>query len=184
MKRITMAMRWTVMALVCSASLSAEVLPAQAVHRNCKPFGSKEPRIIGCTLTADDTVFSRPMPVGSLLHFDSAGTYKYFEFRKPTVYEKLLLAGGDDGPHHSVFPDGAPKIFWLETVQEIQGVPCRPMRVWTEIIGHSSEVLFHRNGKLKACRVGRALSLQGRSVEKGDRVEFDSAGLLIAPARR
>lgn len=161
------------------SALLALMTQAPTYPDGCVPFGSKEPNIIGCTMSRDGVAFGRPMPAGSLLHYDAAGTYKYFEFRKPFTYDGYLLAGSGDGPHHMVYPDGAPRGIWLSTDQEVQGVPCRKYGVFTEIIQRSSLVRFHPNGKLAGCRVSRKVTIQGVEFGKGAAVAFDVEGKLV-----
>lgn len=152
---------------------------AQSSRPSCRPWGRKPTVGLLCTLAQEDTVKGHRLPAGTLLRYDSTGVLTFFWLTKPAVVDGLALQGSSDGPHHTLFPDGAPRMWWLSRTQEVQGVPCRPIRFLTEVLGRSSAVYFHRNGRLAACRVGRDAVVRGRRFDSGDRVAFDSSGALV-----
>lgn len=153
-------------------------LSAQTPPLNCNPWG-KEPSLgTMCWLTHDDTVKGHLLPSGTLLHYTAAGVLDFFWLKKPAVVDGLELAGTGEGPHHMLYQNGTPRGLWLNRTQDVQGVPCRPISFWTEIIRHTSVVRFHPNRRLQSCRLGRDANIQGRTVKKGDRVAFDAAGTL------
>jgi hypothetical protein len=165
--------------LACVAIVMAtRALPAQTPPLNCNPYGNTPSLGTMCWLTHDDTVKGRKFPSGTLLHYTPAGILDFFWIKKPAVVDGLELAGTSEGPHHMLYQDGAPRGFWLNRTQDVQGVPCRPISFWTEIIRHTSLVRFHPNGRLQSCRLGRDATVQGRSFKQGDRVAFDAAGSL------
>ncbi len=153
---------------------------AQNSPLSCKPWGNKPSVGTMCTLAHDDTVKGHRLPAGTRLHYDTTKALDFFWITKPAVFEQLELAGTASGPHHALYPDGTPRMLWLARTQEVQGVPCRPISFWTEVIGHTSAVFFHSNGRLAACRLGRVATIKGRAFAKGDRVAFDANGGLDA----
>ncbi|MDQ8154172.1 MAG: hypothetical protein P3B98_05870 [Gemmatimonadota bacterium] len=171
--------RFAVACALLGAVLAPSAATAQSSPLACKPWGRKPPLGTLCTLAHDDTVKGRRLPAGTLLRYDSTGALIFFWLTKPAVIDGLALEGSSDGPHHTLFPDGAPRMWWLSRTQDVQSVPCRPIRFWTEVVGRSSAVYFHRNGTLAACRLGRAAVVRGRRFASGDRVAFDSTGALV-----
>jgi hypothetical protein len=133
-----------------------------------------------CTLVHDDTIFGRTLPAGSNVRYDAHGTLRYFVVHRATTFDGMPLAGTSDGPHHELYADGRPQRLWLAAAHPVQGVPCRAVSVWREIVGRSSVVVFHPNGRLRQCRLARRTNIQGRDLPSGALVIFDSAGTLLA----
>ncbi len=158
-------------------------LGGQVPPHDCKPWGNKTALGTMCTLAHDDTVKGRQFPAGTRLHYDSSGVLDFFWITKPAAFAGLTLNGTASGPHHALYRDGRPRVLWLEHTQDVQGVPCRPIRFWTEVVGRTSAVSFHPNGRLAACRLGRAATIQGRRFDKGARVLLDASGRLMTEAR-
>ena len=156
---------------------------AQTPPLRCAPWGGERSPGTMCTLAHDDTVKGHRLPAGTRLRYDTTGMLKFFWINTPTTVDGLELAGTGEGPHHVLYADGTPRMWWLARTQEVQGVPCRAISVWTEIIGRTSAVTFHPNGRLHACRLGRAATIGGRRFATGDRVAFDAKGVLAAEAR-
>jgi hypothetical protein len=159
-------------------ALAAPPASAQTKPLACNAWRDKPALGTLCTLAHDDTVFGRWMPAGTRLRYDTSGVLTYVWFVKDATLEGLMLRGSSDGPHHTFYPDGTPKMLWLASTQDVQGVPCRPISFWTEIVRRTSAVYFHPSGRLKACRLGQAATIQGVALSKGARVEFDGAGKI------
>lgn len=176
-------MRFALVPAVCAlvgALASASDALAQTPPLNCTPWGKPSMRGTMCTLAHDDTVKGNRLPAGTMIHHDSTNTLNFFWLVKPARVRDLDLAGGSDGPHHNIWPDGTIRITYLSHPQTIQGVPCRSFRVLREIFGHTSRVSFHRNGRLAACRTDQAVTVQGKRFSGGDLVQLDSLGQLLA----
>lgn len=172
-------------ALACAALgvvLGTTTAASQTPPLSCAPWG-KGSLGTACTLAHEDTVKGHTLPAGTILHYTPAGVLDFFWLPKPAIVDGLELAGTRDGPHQMLFQDGAPRGLWLNRTQAVQGVPCRAISFWTEIIGHSSLVRFHPNGRLQACRLGRDAVIQGQSRSKGDRVAFTATGALAPETR-
>jgi hypothetical protein len=164
-------------------ALALSPASAQTKPLACKPWGTKPSLGTVCTLAHDDTVFGRRMPAGTVLHYDTAGVMNFVWFRQNTIFEGLELRGTGDGPHQTFRPDGTPKMLWLARTQEVQGVPCRPISLWTELVGGTSAVYFHPSGRLRACRLGRAATIQGVAFLKGDHIEMGDGGKIVVGKR-
>ena len=163
---------------VCVSAAAAQTKPLA-----CKPWGTTPALGTMCTLARDDTVFGHKMPAGTKLHYDSLKVLDFFVYVKDGPFDGLELNGTPDGPHHVLYPTGSPRMLWLARTQDVQGVPCRPISFWTEIIRHSSAVFFHPSGRLRACRLGRNATIQGVAFSRGDRVERDDAGKIVSLVR-
>jgi hypothetical protein len=161
----------------------AALVPAraesQAKPMTCGPWGGDKVRGTYCLLKRDTTMLGHPLVAGTHVLFDSAGALRIIVLAKDANFNGLLLKGSGDGPHHVLYADGTPKMLWLARTQDVQGVPCRPISFFTEIIRHTSAVHFHPSGRLRACRLGRDANIQGRTFASGDPIEFDSAGTLL-----
>jgi hypothetical protein len=163
------------------AAFGAASAGAQTPPLDCKPWGATAALGRMCTLAHDDTVKGHTLPAGTRLHYDTTGALDFFWITKPALFDGLELNGTGEGPHHLLYGSGSPRLLWLSRTQDVQGVPCRPISFWTEIIGRTSAVRFHPNGRLQECRLGRDATIQGRRFDRGERVAFDTAGVL-APA--
>ena len=55
---------------------------------------------------------------------------------------------------------------------EVQGVLCKG--------GGLNPIFLHESGQLKTCTVAKSKMIQGRTVEKGQKVVFDIQGKIIS----
>lgn len=168
---------------VVVGALAPHAPETQARPLDCKPWGKKPSLGTGCTLTRDDTVFGRQMPAGTQLHYDTLRVLDFFVYPKNALFEGLELAGTPTGPYQFLYPNGTPRRLWLARTQDVQGIPCRGMSFWTEIVGRTSAVSFHPSGHFSACRLGRAALIRGVALARGDRVELDDNDALVRGGR-
>lgn len=173
--------RWATGCVLALSALWPGRTNAQTRPLDCKAWGNKPALGTVCTLAHDDTVVGHRMPAGTRLHYDTLKVLDYFIYAQDGAFEGLELRGTRDGPFQFLYPDGTPKQLWLARTQDVQGVPCRPISFWTEIARRSSAVYFHPGGRLKACRVGREVRIQGVTFRRSERVELDAVGQLVRP---
>lgn len=169
---------------VLMAAVVPVTTPKASPRMTCGSYRGDAARGTWCTLLQADTVMGRQFAAGTNLRYDPSGVLRYFVLKQPTVVDGWWLAGGSSGPHHEVYANGTPRMFWLARSQDIQGIPCRAMSFWTEIIRQSSAVLFYPNGHLQRCRTAREVTIQGQRFGPGALVRMSDAGVLLpAPAR-
>jgi hypothetical protein len=76
-------------------------------------------------------------------------------------------------------PDDALTLCYLSREATIDSLPCRPGASVTERTG-STQIALHPNGRLRRCRLARAVTSRGAVLRGGDRVALDSTGATEA----
>ena len=94
-----------------------------------------------------------------------------------------LCLGTGHGFMTGFHPNGKLKLAWLAEDEIIQGIPCAKYRFMSGLFGGGERTLFDENGRLRYCRLSRAITLEGQTLKKGDEVRFDSEGKLVSEKR-
>jgi hypothetical protein len=66
-------------------------------------------------------------------------------------------------------PNGRLSLCYLSEVAEIEGIPCQAAWFWRELTG-TTQVQLYPDGRLRSCRLARAMTLDGKRWSKGERV--------------
>ncbi|MDP6180461.1 MAG: hypothetical protein QGG48_11265, partial [Desulfatiglandales bacterium] len=80
--------------------------------------------------------------------------------------------GGPGGVMTGFYESGKLQSFFSPKNIEVQGVLCKG--------GGLNPIFLHESGQLKTCTVAKSKMIQGRTVEKGQKVVFDIQGKIIS----
>lgn len=81
-------------------------------------------------------------------------------------------SGGPTGVQAAFYASGALKQYFLRSDTTIQGIPCK-----AGVFNQSIEL--HENGRLGACVLSESLTRDGRTYEKGLRIQLDPEGRIV-----
>jgi hypothetical protein len=70
------------------------------------------------------------------------------------------------------------KTCWLAADTVIDGIPCMQAGFFADVLGGGAETDFHKTGKLKACKLSRDVTVEGRNLRQGDHAHLDPNGKL------
>ncbi len=132
-----------------------------------------------CTLAREDTLSGQPLAAGTMVHFDEQGFVDWCFLQENTRIQGHFCRGEGHGFQTGFHPNGQIELAWLVEEEEIDGVPCAKFSFFSDVLGGPSGVHFHENGRLKSCKLSRQFTIEERTFEKGDRVQFDSEGRLV-----
>ena len=124
-------------------------------------------RLDNLELARDLAVQGHDFPAGTRLFFDREGRLAHAWLSKDSVIDGRPCRGRlkIDTAFH---PNGHVRAFFPPDPLEIDGVPC------TASVFHP--VYLHPDGRLKQCKLARAVTLDGRTFEKGVTLVLDESG--------
>ena len=136
------------------------------IHSNGVPAGFTSAKPITAarfTIPAETWVFQ-----------NSDATVTVCAFPRDTTVQGHLCrgSGGPKGVQAAFYPSGALKQYFLRHDTKIQEIPCK-----AGVLGQSIEL--HENGRLKACVLSESLTRDGRTYQKGRRVQLDPEGRIL-----
>ena len=132
-----------------------------------------------CVLAREDTLSGQPLPEGTIVFFTDKGVMERCFLPKDTEIQGHRCKGDKDNWETGFYPNGNLKLAWLACEETIQGVPCAAS-TGKSFFSHGAGTYFHEDGSLASCELASNTTIEGRSLEKGDRVSFDQTGRLKA----
>jgi hypothetical protein len=136
------------------------------VHSNGVPaaFTAAKPiELSRFTIPAQTWVFQNPNSIVTVCAFPS-----------DTQVQGHLCrgSGGPTGVQAAFYPSGALKQYFLRRDTKILDIPCA-----AGVLNQSIEL--HENGHLKACVLSENLTRDGRTYQKGKRLQLDPEGRIL-----
>lgn len=133
-----------------------------------------------CTLATPQTVSQLLLPANTVVCFNHDQTLRFFFLEKPTRLHGYLCKGHGHDWMQCIYPNGQPKLFWLEEDETIQGIPCAAASFWSDVTGGSAGVHFYENGKLAQCKLSKTFTYEGKTFKKGSHLKLDKTGNVIS----
>ncbi len=137
-------------------------------------------RLSSCFLAEDSEVAGHLLPKGTRVEFDEMGRLDHCFLGRETEIEGHLCRGHGHEYMTAFHPSGRLRTCWLARAEEIDGVPCRRATMIADIVGGSVGATFYESGRLRGCEADRDFTREGRNFSRGDRVELDEEGALLA----
>jgi hypothetical protein len=135
-------------------------------------------------LAREDTLFGNILPAGTFVTFRQDSTLDWCFLTESTSLEGLRCRGEGDSYMTCFHPNGRLRLAWLDGDQIVQGVPCMGATFWRDAFGGGVGTYFATNGRLVRAKLAEDDGIQGTSFSKGDRVVFDSLGVLLDTQRK
>jgi hypothetical protein len=129
---------------------------------------------VGFTASREIDLGRFKIPADTWVFQNQDGVVTVCAFPRDTEVQGHLCrgSGGPGGVEAAFYPDGALKEYFLCHDTRIQGIPCKA-GVFNEAIW------LHENGRLKFCVLSEELVRDGRTYQKGTRLQFDPQGRII-----
>ncbi|MFA6260304.1 MAG: hypothetical protein WC760_02465 [Bacteroidia bacterium] len=132
-----------------------------------------------CSLAKAQIVSQLELPDQTVVCFNPDQTLRFFFLEKPTLLNGHLCKGHGHDWMQCIYPNGQPKLLWLEEDEIIQGIPCSAASFWSDVTGGSAGVHFYENGKLAQCKLSTDFTYEGKTFEKGQHLMLDKNGKQV-----
>ncbi len=156
-----------------------EVVDIQGVSCTGSVEYYQDGKVKSCTLGREDTLSGQPLSAGTVVSLTPEGYLDWCFLQENTMIQGHLCLGSGHGFMTGFHPNGKLKLAWLAEDEVIQGIPCAKYRFMSGLFGGGERTLFDENGRLRYCRLSRAITLEGQTLKKGDEVRLDSEGKLV-----
>ncbi len=156
-----------------------EVVDIQGVSCTGSVEYYQDGKVKSCTLGREDTLSGQPLAAGTVVSLTPEGYLDWCFLQENTMIQGHLCLGSGHGFMTGFHPNGKLKLAWLAEDEVIQGIPCAKYRFMSGLFGGGERTLFDENGRLRYCRLSRAITLEGQTLKKGDEVRLDSEGKLV-----
>ncbi|MBD3869410.1 MAG: hypothetical protein IFK94_14915 [Acidobacteria bacterium] len=113
------------------------------------------------------------LPTGTRVRLDDAGNLDVCFLGLDTELEGHLCRGQGHGYMTGFHPNGRLRLCWLKNPELIQDIPCRKATFFNDAFGPTVGVEFYPDGSLAGCKLDRDITVEGREIKRGERVEFD-----------
>ncbi len=132
-----------------------------------------------CVLASEDTLAGQPLPEGTTVSFDKDGLKEWCFLPHDTEIQGHLCKGGGHDFQTVFYPNGKLRVAWLGREEVIQDIPIAEYSFSSDVFGGGAGTYFYDNGNLKRAKVATDITVEGRSVTKGQVVVFDENGKLL-----
>jgi hypothetical protein len=137
-----------------------------------------------CTLSRAMAIGEVMAPRKSWITLSPEGAPRFVWLPRDSAVKGYPCRGG--APEHSysiaLYPNGKVKTIWLAADTTVDSVPCMRAGFVADVFG-GVETDFYENGKLKACKAARDVTIGGRVFRRGDRIRLDEKGSASAVSR-
>ena len=152
----------------------------QGVSCTRRVFYNADDSLRSCIL-ARDTTFANGLvlPAGAQVSFDRQRLPDMAFLPAHRELDGHLCAGdGPGGMMTNFYPTGRVRFCNLTRPAVIDGIPCQKTTFWMAVRTGHSGVYFHEDGRLHACLLSEATTIDGKVVPARTVVRFDRDGHL------
>lgn len=132
-----------------------------------------------CTLATAQVVSNLMLPANTVTCFNDDKTLRFFFLEKPTMLNGYMCKGKGHNWMQTIYPNGKPKLMWLEHDEVINGIPCMSASFMGDVFGGSAGVHFYENGNVAQCKLSKDFTYKGTAFKKGDKLHLDQSGNII-----
>lgn len=132
-----------------------------------------------CSLAKAQVVSNLELPGQTVVCFNEDETVRFFFLHEPALLNGHLCKGKGHEWMQTIYPNGKPKLLWLEKDETIQGIPCKAASFTGDVFGGSAGVHFYEDGKLAQCKLSTDFTYQGKKFRRGKKLRLDMQGKIV-----
>ena len=142
----------------------------------CAPTGRSRAEVHGngrlseCPVARDTVLAGHAIPRGSWPRFNDGGVLMAAWLSRDVRLQDIPCKGtGYKAWAVGFHPNGRLAMCYLSAAADIEGVPCQGAWFWRELTG-TTQLQLYSDGRLRSCRLARAVTLDGVRYTKGQRI--------------